>query len=69
MENKHLAALGVTRRRLIVNSVWLEIFVLSFLIGAFLANTGLDWLVGNAAFFVNLSFVYLGLVRKRCCFI
>ena len=34
----------------IVNSVWLEIFVVSFLIGAFLANTGLDWFNGNAAF-------------------
>ena len=39
--------------RLIVNSVWLEIFVVSFFIGAFLANTGLDWFVENAAFFVK----------------
>ena len=37
-----------------VNSVWLEIFVISFLIGAFLANTGLDWFIGNAMFFCKV---------------
>ena len=30
-----------------VNSVCLEIFVVSFLIGAFLANMGFDWFIRN----------------------
>ena len=30
-----------------VNSVCLEIFVVSLLIGAFLANMGLDWFIRN----------------------
>ena len=52
-----LTLLLAERRRLIVNSICLEIFVVSFLIGAFLANTGLDWFIRNMempCFFVKL---------------
>ena len=38
-----------------VNSVWLEIFVVSFLIGRLLATTGLDWFIRNAAFFCQVG--------------
>ena len=70
--------LSAERRRLIVNSVRLEILSLVFLIGAFLANTSLDWFVRNVASFLKINknksgmppeFVYLWLVGKRCCFI
>ena len=35
------------RGQLIVNSVCLELFVISFFIGTLLANTGLDWFIQN----------------------
>ena len=62
-----LTANSAVRRALVMsretsaysNSVWHEIFVVSFFIEAFLANTGSDWFVGNAAFFCK------GLVKTK----
>ena len=52
-EYKGSVLLWAERRRLIVNSVWLEIFVVSFFfIGAFSANTSSDWFIGNAGDFL-----------------
>ena len=40
-----------------------------FLIGTFLANTGLDWFVGNAAFFVKIGKNKSGMPPEFCLFV
>ena len=42
---------------------------LVFMIGAFLANTGLDWFVGNAAFFVKIGKNKSGMPPEFCLFV
>ena len=43
--------------------------MVSFLIGAFLANTGLDWFVGNAAVFVKIGKSKSGMPLEFCLFV
>ena len=40
-----------------------------FLIGAFLANTGSDWFVRNAAFFVKIGKNKSGMPPEFCLFV
>ena len=65
---KDLAALLL--RRLIVNSVWLEIFVICFfLIGTFLANSGSEWFVGMPRFFAKIGKNKSGMPPEFCLFV
>ena len=47
----------------------LKFLSLVFLIGAFLANTGLDWFVGNTAFFVRINNNKSGMSPEFCLFV